>query len=58
MIGRQITLEDAKRLDQGSYIYVQGVIEKIEESVSRSSGFSSDYIVLYVNQTHAVLPQP
>jgi len=56
LIGTSITLDEAKRLDRGNSFYVQGVIEKIEESVSRAAGFNSEYISMYINNTKAVLP--
>jgi hypothetical protein len=54
LLGQSISLEEAKRLDRGGFLWVQGVIERIESSVDGEYG---DYVTIYVNQTRALLPQ-
>lgn len=56
IIGTHITLADAKRLNRGTMFHVQGMIEKIENSVASANGLSSEYIVIYINNSKAVLP--
>ncbi len=48
IISRSISLEEAKRIDRGSYLWVHGVIEKIDSSVD---GEDNNYIHIYVNRT-------
>lgn len=55
LIGRSMTLEEAKRLDRGEYLWVQGVIERVDSS--SMDGQYSDSATIYVNQTRALLPQ-
>jgi hypothetical protein len=54
LLGQSITLEEAKRLDQGSFLWVQGVIESVDSSLDGDYG---DCIAISVSQTRARLPQ-
>ncbi len=53
VIGQSILLEQAKKLNRGSRLSVQGVIDKIDQKVSAPY---PGYIVIYVSQTKAIMP--
>jgi hypothetical protein len=56
IIGKGITLEEAKTLLPGSTFRLEGVIENFENSVASATGSSYEYIVIRVGKIKAIFP--